>query len=48
MIKYIGSVPSSENITKIARARKIFVNEFPQEDAAIKLHNIVDGVLKNI
>ena len=48
VIKYIGSVPSSENITKIARARRIFVNEFPQEDAAIKLHNIVDGVLKNI
>ena len=48
VIKYIGSVPSSENITKIARARRIFVNEFPQEEASFKLHSIVDRVLKNI
>ena len=48
VIKYIGSVPSSENITKIARARRIFVNEFPQEEASFRLHSIVDRVLKNI
>ena len=48
VIKYIGSVPSSENITRVARARKIFVSEFPNEEAALKLHNIVENVLKNI
>ncbi|RBQ25961.1 AAA family ATPase [Arcobacter sp. CECT 9188] len=48
MIKYIGSVPSSEKISSIARTRKIFVNEFPFEEVTIKLNNIVDNLLKNI
>ncbi|WP_418186136.1 P-loop NTPase [Aliarcobacter vitoriensis] len=48
MIKYIGSVPSSEKISSIARTRKIFVNEFPFDEVAVRLNNVVDNLLKNI
>jgi len=48
MIKYIGSVPSSEKISSISRKKKIFVKEFPLDEVTIKLNKIIDNLLKNI
>lgn len=48
MIKYIGSVPSSDKISSIGRVRKIFVNEFFSDEVSLKLKQISENILKNI
>ncbi|MCT7909850.1 P-loop NTPase [Arcobacter lacus] len=48
MIKYLGSISSSENISVTGRLRKLFVNEFPVDEITKQMHRVVENILKNI
>ncbi|MCG3705937.1 P-loop NTPase [Aliarcobacter butzleri] len=48
MIKYLGSIASSENISITGRLRKLFVSEFPMSEITIQMQRIVEKILINI
>lgn len=48
MIKYLGSITSSENISITGRLRKLFVSEFPMGEITIQMQRIVEKILINI
>ena len=48
MIKYLGSITSSENISITGRLRKLFVSEFPMGEITIQMQRIVGKILINI
>lgn len=48
MIKYLGSIASSENISITGRLRKLFVSEFPMGEITIQMQRIVEKILINI
>lgn len=48
MIKYIGNVSSSRNISTTGRLRKLFVNELEKESVSKELEMIVEALLINI
>jgi len=48
MVKYIGNVSTSSNISTTARLRKIFVHEFANDEITLQLQKIIDMLLKEI
>ncbi|MFW2558024.1 P-loop NTPase [Aliarcobacter butzleri] len=48
MIKYLGSITTSENISITGRLRKLFVSEFPMGEITIQMQRIVEKILINI
>ena len=48
MVKYIGNVSTSANISTTGRLRKLFTKEFIQDDSTRQLQVIIDYLLKNI
>lgn len=48
MIKYIGNVSSSRNVSTTGRLRKLFVNEFSNDAVCKELEIIVEALLINI
>lgn len=48
MVKYIGNVSTSSNISTTSRLRKLFVHEFINDDITKQFHNVIDSLLKNI
>ncbi|MDN5059457.1 P-loop NTPase [Aliarcobacter butzleri] len=48
MIKYLGSITSSENISITGRLRKLFVSEFPMSEIERQMQRIVEKILINI
>ncbi|UTJ05970.1 P-loop NTPase [Arcobacter roscoffensis] len=48
MVKYIGNVSTSANISTTGRLRKLFTKEFVQDDSTRQLQVIIDYLLKNI
>ncbi|ABV68170.1 ATP-binding protein [Aliarcobacter butzleri RM4018] len=48
MIKYLGSITSSENISITGRLRKLFVSEFPMGEITIQMQRVVEKILINI
>lgn len=48
MIKYLGSVSSSQNISITARLRKLFVCEFPTDEVSKQMQAVVEKILLNI
>lgn len=48
MIKYLGSIASSENISITGRLRKLFVSEFPMSEIERQMQRIVEKILINI
>ena len=48
MVKYIGNVSTSANITTTSRLRKLFAHEFTNDDITKQLHLVIDSLLENI
>ncbi|WP_321312042.1 AAA family ATPase [Halarcobacter sp.] len=48
MVKYIGNVSSSSNISTTSRLRKLFVHEFINDDITKQFHKVIDSLLKHI
>ncbi|AXH15753.1 AAA family ATPase [Malaciobacter mytili] len=48
MVKYIGNVSTSANISTTGRLRKLFSHEFKNDDSTRQLQAIIDTLLKNI
>jgi len=48
MVKYLGNVSNSQNISMTGRLRKLFAKEFEGAVATEELEFIVDGLLENI
>ena len=48
MVKYIGNVSTSANISTTGRLRKLFVNEFSTDEITKQLQIIIDKILLNI
>ncbi len=48
MLKYIGNVSTSTNISTTGRLRKLFVKEFSSDEITKQLQLIIDYLLKNI
>ncbi|MBP7742197.1 MAG: P-loop NTPase [Aliarcobacter sp.] len=48
MVKYLGNVSSSANISTTGRLRKLFVNEFSSDGTTVQLQMIIDKLLLNI
>ncbi len=48
MLKYIGNVSTSANISTTGRLRKLFVKEFYSDEITKQLQLIIDYLLKNI
>ena len=48
MVKYIGNVSTSTNISITGRLRKLFTNEFATDETTKQLQVIIDQLLKNI
>ena len=48
MVKYIGNVSTSANISTTGRLRKLFANEFATDETTKQLQIIIDKLLKNI
>ena len=48
MVKYIGNVSTSSNISTTARLRKIFVHEFANDEITLQLQKVIDMLLKEI
>jgi flagellar biosynthesis protein FlhG len=48
MVKYIGNVSTSANISTTGRLRKLFANEFSSDETTRQLQVIIDQLLKNI
>ncbi|AXX87959.1 AAA family ATPase [Malaciobacter marinus] len=48
MVKYIGNVSTSANISTTGRLRKLFSFEFKNDDSTKELQAIIDTLLKNI
>lgn len=48
MIKYIGSIPNSIRVSSLARARKLFLKEYPNEEVSLRLIDVGNNILKNL
>lgn len=48
MVKYIGNVSTSANISTTSRLRKIFAHEFANDDITKQLQKTIDSLLNNI
>ena len=48
MLKYVGNVPTSKNISTTGRLRKLFSKEFKDQEATNELNRIVETLLINI
>ncbi|RXK05296.1 AAA family ATPase [Halarcobacter bivalviorum] len=48
MVKYIGNVSTSANISTTSRLRKLFVQEFTHDEITLQLQKIIDILLKEI
>lgn len=48
MVKYIGNVSTSANISTTSRLRKLFVQEFTNDEITLQLQKIIDILLKEI
>lgn len=48
MVKYIGNVSTSSNISTTSRLRKLFVQEFTHDEITLQLQKIIDILLKEI
>lgn len=48
MVKYIGNVSTSANISTTGRLRKLFSFEFRDDDSTRQLQLIIDALLRNI
>jgi len=48
MVKYIGNVSTSANISTTSRLRKIFAHEFANDNITIQLQKTIDSLLNNI
>lgn len=48
MIKYIGNVSTSSNISTTSRLRKLFVHEFTQDVITLQMKKIIDILIKEI
>lgn len=48
MVKYLGNVSSSKSVSTTGRLRKLFVNEFNDQNVTKELELIVDSLLNNI
>jgi len=48
MVKYIGSISSTQNIQTTGRLRKLFVKEFEYDSATVDMENITNELLKEL
>ncbi|QKF82896.1 ATP-binding protein [Halarcobacter ebronensis] len=48
VVKYIGNVSTSANITTTSRLRKLFAHEFINDEITKQLHLVIDSLLENI
>lgn len=48
MVRYLGNVSSSANISTTGRLRKLFANEFSSDETTIQLQMIIDKLLQNV
>ena len=48
MVKYIGNVSTSANISTTGRLRKLFTKEFLEDDSTKQLQDVINHLLKNI
>lgn len=48
MVKYIGNVSTSSNISTTSRLRKLFVHEFINDEITKQFHHVIDSLLENI
>ena len=48
MVKYIGNVSTSANISTTGRLRKLFTKEFFDDDSTKQLQDVINYLLKNI
>ncbi len=48
MVKYIGNVSTSANISTTSRLRKLFAHEFANDDITKQLQGIIDILLNDI
>ncbi|XPV69276.1 MAG: AAA family ATPase [Halarcobacter sp.] len=48
MVKYIGNVSTSSNISTTSRLRKLFAHEFEDDDITRQLHKVIDSLLIDI
>ncbi len=45
MVKYIGNVSTSSNISTTSRLRKLFAHEFENDEITRQLHKVIDSLL---
>ncbi|MCP4969064.1 MAG: MinD/ParA family protein [Arcobacter sp.] len=48
MVKYLGNVSTSANISTTSRLRKLFAHEFASDDITLELQKLIDSLLINI
>ena len=48
MVKYIGNVSTSANISTTSRLRKLFAHEFANDDITKQLQRVIDTLLNDI
>lgn len=48
MVKYMGNVSTSSNISTTSRLRKLFVHEFIDDNITKQFQDVIDSLLKNI
>ncbi|OCM00114.1 Flagellum site-determining protein YlxH [Aliarcobacter thereius] len=48
MIKYIGSIPNSIRVSSVARARKLFLREFPNDEVSQRFIEVGKNILRNL
>ena len=48
MVKYIGNVSTSANVSTTSRLRKLFAHEFANDDITKQLQRVIDTLLNNI
>ncbi len=48
VVKYIGNVSTSANISTTSRLRKLFVHEFANDEITLQIQKVIDTLLNNI
>jgi len=48
MVKYIGNVSTSANISTTSRLRKLFAHEFANDEITLQMQKTIDSLLNNI
>ena len=48
MVKYIGNVSTSANISTTSRLRKLFAHEFANDEITLQMQRVIDTLLNEI